>query len=84
MAKKRSTGTEPGNSGTGVAAARVRRTPATRSKHPAEPSPAIAPREPSQEEIARLAYHYWESRGGQDGTPEEDWLRAEEELRRAR
>lgn len=30
-----------------------------------------------QDEIACLAYSYWELRGGQDGSPEEDWLRAE-------
>jgi hypothetical protein len=36
---------------------------------------------PSQEEIAALAYSYWEARGRQDGSPDEDWLRAERELR---
>jgi hypothetical protein len=35
---------------------------------------------PSNEEIAALAYSYWESRGCQGGCPEEDWLRAEREL----
>ena len=34
------------------------------------------------EEVARLAYFYWESRGCQGGTPEQDWYRAEEELRK--
>jgi hypothetical protein len=37
--------------------------------------------EPTYDEIAALAYSYWESRGFQDGSPEEDWLRAEAELR---
>lgn len=37
--------------------------------------------EPSSEDIARLAYFYWEARGCQGGSPEEDWLRAETELR---
>jgi hypothetical protein len=32
-------------------------------------------------EIARLAYSYWEARGCQGGSPEEDWRRAEQELR---
>jgi len=36
---------------------------------------------PSLEEIARLAYSYWEDRSHQGGSVEEDWLRAEEELR---
>ena len=37
--------------------------------------------EPSHEEIARLAYSYWEARGYQAGSPDEDWLRAVNELR---
>jgi hypothetical protein len=36
---------------------------------------------PSREEIAALAYLFWEARGCQGGSPEEDWLRAEQELR---
>jgi hypothetical protein len=36
---------------------------------------------PTYNEIAALAYSYWEARGCQGGCPEEDWLRAEEELR---
>jgi hypothetical protein len=36
---------------------------------------------PSHEDIAVLAYSYWEARGFQGGTPEEDWFRAEQELR---
>jgi len=31
--------------------------------------------------IARLAYSYWEARGFVGGSPEEDWLRAEREIR---
>jgi hypothetical protein len=31
-------------------------------------------------EIAVLAYSYWEARGGQYGSAEEDWFRAEQEL----
>ena len=34
------------------------------------------------EEIARLAYSYWEARGSSPGSAEEDWYRAEEELKR--
>jgi hypothetical protein len=33
-----------------------------------------------REEIARRAYSYWEARGG-GGSPEDDWFRAELELR---
>jgi len=35
----------------------------------------------SFDDIAQLAYSYWEARGYQGGSPEEDWLRAERELR---
>ena len=31
------------------------------------------------EASASFAYSYWEARGGQGGSPEEDWLRAEQE-----
>ena len=34
----------------------------------------------SIEEISRRAYSFWEARGYQGGTPEEDWFRAEREL----
>jgi hypothetical protein len=36
-----------------------------------------------REEIARLAYSYWLKRQGSGaaGTPEDDWIRAEQELR---
>ena len=37
-----------------------------------------------QDEIALLAYSYWEQRGRPDGSPEEDWYRAETELRQRR
>ena len=34
----------------------------------------------SHDAVARLAYSYWESRGRQDGSSEQDWFRAESEL----
>jgi hypothetical protein len=36
---------------------------------------------PSHEEVRVLAHSYWLARGCQGGSPEEDWRRAEEELR---
>jgi len=33
-----------------------------------------------EEEVARLAYSYWLARGCPEGSPEEDWLRAEQEV----
>lgn len=35
---------------------------------------------PTQADIALQAYSYYEARGCQGGSPEEDWLRAEREL----
>ena len=37
---------------------------------------------PSPDEIARLAYHFYEMRGRQDGQDVDDWLSAEQELTR--
>jgi len=37
---------------------------------------------PTHEEIARLAFSLYETRGRQDGHHIDDWLRAEKELRR--
>jgi len=34
-----------------------------------------------REKIALLAYSFWEARGGQGGSPEEDWYRAEQQIR---
>ena len=44
----------------------------------AEPIISIAA--PAYEQIASLAYQHWQERGRPDGSPEEDWLRAEAEL----
>lgn len=37
--------------------------------------------DPSHDQIADLARKYWAERGYKDGHQEEDWLRAEQELR---
>src|ERR1051326_8341899 len=36
---------------------------------------------PTHDEIAALAYSYWEARGGEAGSPWEDWFRAEREFK---
>ena len=41
-------------------------------------SSALVSDEPDQ--IAALAYLHWHARGCPDGSPEEDWFRAEREL----
>jgi len=80
----------------GPAAARSRRTSTTRTQHttasvetparnpetPVLSDAVVADRELSHGDIARLAYALWEARGGQGGSPEEDWLQAEQKLRR--
>ncbi len=48
---------------------------------PAGPPVAAAEERSDSETVARLAYSYWEARGFQGGSAEEDWLRAERELR---
>jgi hypothetical protein len=49
------------------------------------PSVSSAPTEISEErhfqDIAAVAYRYWQARGCPDGSPEEDWFKAEYELR---
>ena len=68
-----------------------------KAKAPAKPRKAAAKKTPilidakrssashepnvSREEIARLAHQYWAERGHQHGKAEEDWYRAEQELR---
>ena len=37
---------------------------------------------PSRDEIARIAYHFYEARGRRDGQDVDDWLAAERELTR--
>lgn len=58
------------------------------------PAPASSPAEggresaafsePSFEEIARRAHEIYLARGAGDGSADDDWLRAEQELRQAR
>lgn len=56
-------------------------TPAREPETPARVEAVVTERELSHEEIARLAYSLWEARGCQGGSPDEDWIRAEQELR---
>ena len=56
---------------------------ATIAAAPAEPvAVSAAPvAEPTYEEVAKLAYSYWEARGYQGGSQQDDWFRALTELR---
>jgi hypothetical protein len=53
---------------------------AKRRKPAAKKQEMIAP---SPEQIARLAEKFWAERGWPEGSPEQDWLRAEQELKTA-
>jgi hypothetical protein len=55
-----------------------------------EPNPAAASAEAdsehkdlllSHDDVSRLAYSYWETRGCEAGSADEDWYRAEAELK---
>jgi hypothetical protein len=60
---------------------RPKRASATHSHKSSAGAPGIAETvSVDQDAIARLAYSYWEARGFGDGSPEEDWFRAEREL----
>ena len=47
---------------------------------PAPVALATPSAESRRDAVARLAYSYWEARGYQGGSPEADWLRAEQEI----
>ena len=49
----------------------------TQSANQRPESPAM----PSENDIALLAYQLWTARGCPIGSPEEDWFRAEQELK---
>ncbi len=69
-------------------AAQVLPSQSARTSPASEPSAAAHDREISvrrspvslEEQIAVLAYSYWEARGRQDGNSQEDWFRAEQEI----
>ena len=55
----------------------------SKAKSASADKPATRPvvaQEPDSYSIAALAYQLWHARGCPDGSPEIDWLRAEEEL----
>jgi hypothetical protein len=94
MARKQKSEKEIVVSSGAAAAVPRRKTAASRTKHSSPqaempaPSvdvstfpPAFPAVEPTFDQVARLAYSYWVERGYQGGSSEEDWLRAERELR---
>jgi hypothetical protein len=66
------------------AAVEVSNAPASEPILPAPLAAEVVTRAESfQDAVAPLAYSYWQARGYQGGSPEADWLRAEQELRAA-
>jgi len=53
-------------------------------KHIATDTETDFPGTPDQDQIAALAYALWEARGCPEGSPEEDWFQAEQELTASR
>ncbi len=41
----------------------------------------LAGSDPEPDEVERLAYQYWQQRGRPTGSSEEDWYRAEQEIK---
>ena len=94
MARKQKSEKEIVVSSGAAAAVPRRKTAASRTKHsspqaempapsvevPAFPT-ALPAAEPTFDQVSKLAYSYWLERGCQGGSSEEDWLRAERELR---
>ena len=56
---------------------------AAKAPSPIAKAPIPTARKPAHEEIARLAYQFWIDCGRGTGRHEEDWLRAERELKKA-
>jgi hypothetical protein len=63
------------------APAKPRKAAAKKSANNLETMPSPQQRHVSEDEVAQLAHRYWHERGRVDGHHEEDWYRAEQELR---
>ena len=75
---RKSVGLDPPVSRTGTTRSKPKKVPeSTADSSETVPSDTA----PSTEDIAKLAYALWEARGGNGGSAEEDWYRAEQEIR---
>lgn len=55
--------------------------PGTSNEPPDIADEAVTAEPANHDEIAALAYEFWTQRGSPIGSPEEDWFRAEAELK---
>jgi len=55
--------------------------PRTRAAKTTQVTEITALPAPTREQIAQLAHRFWAERGWRHGSAEQDWLRAEQELR---
>ena len=74
--KARKAATKPKTTSKAKAPAKPRRKAATNGVHA-----NVMEMEIPHEQVAMLAHRFWAERGHQHGSHEEDWYRAEEELR---
>ncbi|HBY64331.1 MAG TPA: hypothetical protein DEH78_31290 [Solibacterales bacterium] len=81
---KKSTRTTSAKSAAATHKAPAKRTPKSKAQTAPAPEPAALQTVDFQEEVARLAYQYWEDRGRTHGDPQADWFRAEAEVRARR
>jgi hypothetical protein len=95
-AERAGTKAEPIVKASAVAAEKKPRAKAVKTKEIAEAATAVASNGPQRvpgkvkaapalvpthQQIAQLAHRFWKERGGHHGSHEQDWLRAERELR---
>jgi hypothetical protein len=74
-APKTATATKPRNTAAKKSTNSVSADPVSPNGHAAAHGRSV-----SNEEVARLAHHFWQERGGKHGYHMEDWFRAEQEL----
>lgn len=76
MAKQTSSRT----SGAAPKQKRASEAPPPASQVSLKPQLPVEKPKPTHDEIAARAFSYYQARGGAEGDPEKDWLRAEQEL----
>ncbi|HVG27679.1 MAG TPA: DUF2934 domain-containing protein [Acidobacteriaceae bacterium] len=83
MATKKATGTAEKKATTKTAETTPATSPAKKApaKAASKKAAAAETKSPTHQEIAQLAHRFWEERGRPHGGHEQDWIRAEKELK---